>query len=144
MMKGENCLFPWTIFSPPGSRSASWVWCWCSSSYRDSSLPGFKTQIRFHPWTEVFSPLERSWSWEILPSLCYFIEQEDEKSKFTSIPTGIYWVSVLRKVSPKSVLRKVSQKPQNHPHSYWVKEKLKIKASNCLHYIEYYRSLYCQ
>ena len=26
------------------------------------------------------------------PSLCYFIEQEDESSNFTSIPTGIYWV----------------------------------------------------
>ena len=27
------------------------------------------------------------------PSLCYFIEQEDESSNFTSIPTGIYWVN---------------------------------------------------
>ena len=27
------------------------------------------------------------------PSLCYFIEQEDESSNFTSITTGIYWVN---------------------------------------------------
>merc|ERR550517_2063955 len=30
----------------------------------------------------------------IFASLCYFIEQEDESSNFTSIPTGIYWVVI--------------------------------------------------
>ena len=43
---------------------------------------------RFKSKTFVTTPPRLSF-----PSLCYFIEQEDESSNFTSIPTGIYWVN---------------------------------------------------
>ena len=57
---------------------------------------------------------------KLFSSLCYFIEQEDESSNFTSIPTGIYWVRKCLKMKKKN---------KAIPNGiYWVRTCLKIRT----------------